>query len=445
MDHVSGANFFNILQTVGSAAGLYSMMAPYFISFAHFVKDKGFNSEMLRRFNVKTPIEASTNVAYFTDTFFDINDIAITLQQQVTSAIQNEKEITVITCDDQNRKAAENIKTFKPVGVYELPDYDEQTLYFPPLMEMLHYCYENNFSRIHAATPGPIGLAGLIIAHILKLPISATDYTSLPLYAQMLTDDPDIEELIWKFVLWYYEQMDVIYVPTKSVKSELTCKGIRPEKIVVFPNVIDTTHFHPRKRNGFLLNRYNIRSKIKLLYVGQISKSKNLHILTDVYKALAVSTDNIHLIFVGDGSYVKDMKAALRNTPCTFTGYLSGEDLATVYASSDIFVFPSTTDTLGRAVMEAQASGLPAIVSDQGGPHDNVIPGETGLMVKGNDTISLLNAILTLIADPNRIRRMGHAARKYVEDRCLDTAFFEPGPTNKADSALPNACLAKAG
>ena len=94
-------------------------------------------------------------------------------------------------------------------------------------MEMLHYCYENNFSRIHTATPGPIGLAGLIIAHILKLPISATYYTSLPLYAQMLTDDFDIEELTWKFVLWYYEQMDVIYVPTQSVKLELTRKGIR--------------------------------------------------------------------------------------------------------------------------------------------------------------------------------------------------------------------------
>ena len=169
-----------------------------------------------------------------------------------------------------------------------------------------------------------------------------------------------------------------------------------------------------------------------------------VHVLADVFKALAVSTDNIHLIVVGDGSYVNEMKFALRHTPCTFTGYLSGDDLATVYASSDIFVFPSTTDTLGRAVLEAQASGLPAIVSDQGGPHDNVIPGETGLVVKGNDTNSLLNAILTLISDPHRIRQMGHAARKYVEDRCLDTAFFDPGLTDKSDSTQAASPLAEA-
>ena len=118
MDHVSGANFFNILQTVGSAAGFYSMMAPYFISFVHFVKEKGCNSEMLQRFRVESPIVESSNVAYFTDTFFDINDIAITLQQHVASATQNEKEITVMICDDQNRQAAANIKTFQPVGVY---------------------------------------------------------------------------------------------------------------------------------------------------------------------------------------------------------------------------------------------------------------------------------------------------------------------------------------
>jgi glycosyltransferase involved in cell wall biosynthesis len=102
---------------------------------------------------------------------------------------------------------------------------------------------------------------------------------------------------------------------------------------------------------------------------------------------------------------------------------VKGPSLAEMYASADLFVFPSTTDTFGNAVLEAQASGLPVVVTDKGGPCENVIPGKTGLVVRAGDTDHLLAAIRTLVGNPVRIREMGMAARKSMETRSFESAF----------------------
>ena len=153
-----------------------------------------------------------------------------------------------------------------------MPEYTEQKLFYPPLLEMLRYCCEQNFTRIHSATPGPIGLAALAIAKILKLPFCGTYHTQLPQYARFLTGDAAVEELTWKFVIWYYDQMDVIYAPSASTRQELIDHGIKAEKVLLYPLGIDCDRFTPAMRNGFLARNYGIHDKCVLLYIGRISK-----------------------------------------------------------------------------------------------------------------------------------------------------------------------------
>jgi glycosyltransferase involved in cell wall biosynthesis len=129
------------------------------------------------------------------------------------------------------------------------------------------------------------------------------------------------------------------------------------------------------------------------------------------------------LLVVGDGPYSAEMRQKLEGTPCTFTGFLEGEDLAAIYASCDLFLFPSTTDTFGNVVLEAQASGLPVIVTDAGGPQENIIPGETGFVVAGGDEASFLSAIKGLLNNPEQRKRMGQAARRYAQGRSYEIAF----------------------
>ncbi len=429
--HLSGANVFDIFHTIGSAGGLYTLLAPYFVSFSHFTRDRALIQEVRTRFCDHTSpsnIESDSHirVAHFTDTFYEVNGVARTLHQQVELALKIQKDLTIVTCDSEDRPDSNGVKNFKPVGMHELPEYPEQKIFYPPILEMLAYCYEQGFTHLHSATPGPIGLAALAIARILKLPIEGTYHTSLPQYARYLTGDSAVEDLTWKYILWYYNQMDTVYVPSRSTGDELVEKGISKEKIRLMQRGIDISLFHPSRRNGFWKLHYGIAdSGIKLLYVGRVSKEKNLHILSEAFKQLLRKRSDIHLIVVGDGPYLKEMTAELKGTPIIFTGCLSGETLASAYASADIFVFPSTTDTFGNVVLEAQASGLPVIVTDQGGPQENLLDSITGIVVKGNDTDSLFQTIQYLLNHPDTRKQMGLAARKYMAERSFEDAFLK--------------------
>jgi glycosyltransferase involved in cell wall biosynthesis len=219
--------------------------------------------------------------------------------------------------------------------------------------------------------------------------------------------------------------METIYAPSQSTKDELVEKGINEKKIKVYPRGIDIEKFSPEKRNGFFTNRIKNKECIKILYVGRISKEKNLHLLASAFKQLSKSHNNIYLVIVGSGPYLSEMKRTMQGFPCLFTGYLQGDDLTGVYASSDIFVFPSTTDTFGNVVLEAQASGIPVIVTDQGGPKENIIPDNTGLVVSGNSDKALMNGLETFLKNPAMIRQMGSTAREYMEKRSFETAFIK--------------------
>ena len=229
-------------------------------------------------------------------------------------------------------------------------------------------------------------------------------------------------DFLWKYLLWFYEQADCVFVPSQSTAAELAEKGLRPEKLRLTPRGVDLKRFHPAKRNGFLESRHQLREGLKILYVGRVSKEKNLPLLVRIFKSLSRQRDDLNLVVVGEGPYYAEMQQELQGTQTIFTGYLTGDDLAAVYASCDLFLFPSTTDTFGNVVLEAQASGIPVIVSDVGGPRENVIPGETGLVVAATEE-SLTRAVLESVADPLRLREMGRAARRYVESRAFADAF----------------------
>ena len=429
MDHLSGADVFNLFQTIGAAGGLYTLLAPYFIAYSLFTRDRELNRRIARRFDPESPKPindgADAAVAHFTDTFYEINGVALTLQQQVAVAGKNGKQLTVLTCEAVDRPELPDIRNFKPMGVYELPEYPEQKIFYPPLLEMMVYCYEKKITHIHSATPGPVGLAALAISKILKLPIIGTYHTQLPQYAMLLTGDSVVEDLTWKYTLWYYDQMDVVYAPSESTRAELLEKGLRPEKVKTYPRGIDTERFHPVKRNGILQDRWRVSAQTVFLYVGRVSKEKNLELLADAFVELSGQRKNVHLMVVGHGPYLEEMKKALAETPCTFTGYLEGETLAQVYASCDAFVFPSDTDTFGNVVMEAQASGIPVIISDQGGPMENVTPDKTALILRDGTVPGLVKLMEILADDPITRGQMGREARQYAEKRSFDRAFMQ--------------------
>lgn len=432
LDSLAGANLFDIFHTIGSVGSLYTMVSPYFVAYTVFTKDRPLSRQCYEQFVPASGEDAAVpkattafNMAHFTDTFYEVNGVAKTLRKYSELAQKHQQALTLITCSLEKGNSP-NIRNFAPIGTFEMPLYPEMKLLYPPMLEMLNYCYEQGFTHIHSATPGPMGLAALAIARILKLPIYGTYHTALPQYAHQLSDDNSLEDLVWHYVIWYYNQMDVVYVPSHATGKELSAKGVDAQKIRFYPRGTDTERFHPSNRNGFFKKRIPLATDpLLLLYVGRISKEKNLPVLVSAFQQVARQRSDVHLVVVGDGPYFSEMKAALTGLPATFTGILDGEDLTQAYASSDLFVFPSTTDTFGNVVLEAQASGIPVIVTDQGGPQENLIPEKTGLIIPANDADILSETVLRLAGDRERLTRMKHQARQYMETRSLEAAYLQ--------------------
>jgi len=408
-------NVFDIFHTLGSVGSLYFLISPYFISYSIFQRDKSFTNELVRDF---TGSDKKIKIAHFTDTFYDINGVAKTLQQTQKIADKLGKDLTIITCWDTNEQEYYNIsgeKVFEPVGQYEVPEYPELKFNYPPFLEMLEYCYENDFTHIHCATPGPVGLTALSIAKILKLPLYGTYHTAFPQFLSHMTEDGTIEEIAWRYMIWFYSQMNIIYAPSLSMKNELSEKGIDDNKIMLYPRGIDIERFSPiskPKSEGF-----------NLLYVGRISKEKNLHILSNVFCRLSKELINIKLTVVGDGPYKDEMQKLLSAANADFMGYKEGNDLVKLYSEADIFVFPSTTDTFGNVVLEAQACGTPVIVTDSGGPMENIIPDKTGIIIASDSENALYNGIKSLL-DKQKLESMRVNARNYMENRSFENAFL---------------------
>jgi glycosyltransferase involved in cell wall biosynthesis len=188
---------------------------------------------------------------------------------------------------------------------------------------------------------------------------------------------------------------------------------------------VDVDRFHPQNRIARYWAKYGIQNEeslVKFIYIGRIGVEKNLRLIASAYRQLRETRQDAHLIFVGDGPYRRDLENELSGLPATFTGVLEGVELARAIASADVKLFPSTTDTWGNAPLEAQASGLPVIVSNVGGPTELMVDGVTGLKVNGREADELCEAMRVLMDEPTRFR-MGRMARKFAETNRMDEPF----------------------
>lgn len=426
---VAEGNLFDVFKAIGSAGASYTLLAPYAVAYALFTKDRRFCRTVQGRFAARKgrpAPPAPLAVAHFTDTFGELNGTSASLARQLQAARAHSRELTVVTCRPGEAPTAHpGVRNFAPIGSFELPEYPGLVLNYPPLLKMLDWCYEHGATHIHTATPGPVGLAGLAVARILGLPLHATYHTDFPAYAGALTGDAGMEEGAWRYLSWFMGQCDMVDAPSAQVAAGLAARGVDRARIRVVPRGVDPTLFNPERRNGFLLKTFGVSDEaLKLLFVGRVSREKNLPMLAGVFRELCALRGGVHLVVVGGGPYLEEMRAELAGYPATFTGPLHGEELAAAYASADVFVFPSVRDTCGTAVMEALASGLPVVVTDQGGPQDHVQPGRTGLVVPGGEPRHFLRALATLADDPARLPAMRRAARESVRHRSQDRAFL---------------------
>jgi glycosyltransferase involved in cell wall biosynthesis len=193
--------------------------------------------------------------------------------------------------------------------------------------------------------------------------------------------------------------------------------------MLALPPSVNTGKFDPAKRDPNIYTDYGVAEPRKLLYCGRVSLEKNLAMLADVFRRLRAVRNDVALVIAGEGPYAKQMRELLRESPAYFIGFQDDAQLAKLYGAADLFVFPSRTDTLGQVVIEAQACGLPAVVSNEGGPKETIADGVTGLVLPADDPARWARAIDELLSDEPRLQRMHRAAPQRATRNSLESTF----------------------
>ncbi|WP_292654210.1 glycosyltransferase family 1 protein [Nitratifractor sp.] len=353
-----------------------------------------------------------------TDTICDTNGVSRFLRDLAATALERGTQLHILSASRLCRGALPgNIRILTPTLRTPMPWYPEQDLVLlPPFRALAKEIEAIAPDVVHLSTPGPIGLAGRRIARRMGLPLFGTYHTDFPAYLYANTGRPCIQRLAEGALRRFYRDFQGIFIRSEAYRPRLIeSMGFPHDRIHPLPPGIDLNRFAPRFRDSGIWRRYGLEKEgFKALYVGRTTREKNLPFLLESWKILHRLAPELTLVIIGTGEFYKHAES-YRKYGIRFLGEIKGEALSRLYASSDLFLFPSLTDTLGQVVMEAMASGLPVIVADKGGPAtllDRENPG--GWILPADDPRRYAQWILNIARNP--------ALRKQYADNALQSA-----------------------
>lgn len=355
-------------------------------------------------------------VAIFTDTFApDVNGVARTLKRFTDHLAKRGHEYRVFAPESTNDHLfSNNIHRFTSFPFFLYP---ECRLALPNMLHVKSELIRFQPDIIHVSTPFNVGLCGLHYAKKLNIPLVGSYHTDFDQYLEYY-DLQIFSKLLWKYMHWFHRPLQKIFVPSHFTLEQLKRHGFT--NLYIWSRGVDCSLFHPNYDKLEVRQKYRIKDKYILLYVGRLAPEKDIETLLNIMNHLPKELANhVHWLIVGDGPSKVEMKQkAPSNT--TFTGYLTGKELAKVYAASDLFVFPSPTETFGNVVLEALASGTPAIGTNSGGVKNIIQQGKTGILFEPKKSEQFIEGIIHLLTHNSKRMEMGHEARKYALSQTWD-------------------------
>lgn len=376
------------------------------------------------------PVNAIPRVAFFTDTFQEINGVALTSRQLTAFAGRRQYPFLCIRGAAATRKFDEDdvthIELARGPFAFEL---DHGLRHDPALWRLAGYVLEmvEDFKPdiVHVVSPGDVSEVGVYVARKLNVPLAISWHTNLHEFGAMR-----LSKMLWwmgeqarksvvdasetqilNILMAFYRMGDVLYAPNDELVEMLRERTSRP--VFLMKRGIDTELFTPARR-------VVDDDILRLGYVGRITPEKSVRFLRELEIGLqAAGVPPFRLLVVGEGSEREWLKENL--AAADLPGIQRGEDLARCYANMDVFTFPSRTDTFGNVVLEAFASGVPAVVTDAGGPKFIVNHELTGFVAHSN--AEFIEYTARLLNDAPLRRRMAEAARVQASRESWDSVF----------------------
>ena len=376
---------------------------------------------------------SAPRVAYFPDSFHEVNGVAHTSRHFEAFARRRNLPFLCVRAGNRPQALIEegNVWTLElPRSILSFPlekdlRLDPAYLRHLPLIADVLKRFQPDL--IHITGPSEVGLLGAFLARRMHVALAASWHTNVHEYAarragwflrllprrHSAAAGQKIENHALAIAAWFYRKAKVLFAPNPELCALLESSTGRP--CFLMPRGVDADLFHPAKRTR------NPEDPVRVLgFVGRLSVEKNIGLLVQIEHDLVQNQNKgkEEFVIVGHGGDEAWLRERLPNAE--FTGVLRGEELSRAYANMDLFVFPSHTDTFGNVVLEALASGVPAIVTPDGGPRTIVRDGETGRIVSDDQFTS---AITEILADPARHAAMRQAARAYALTASWDSVF----------------------
>jgi glycosyltransferase involved in cell wall biosynthesis len=347
-------------------------------------------------------------IALFTETFLPKVDGIVTRLSHTVDHLQRLGDQVLVISPDGGLTEYRGAKIFGVPG-FPLPLYPELKLALPrPSIGQVLESFSPDL--VHIVNPAVLGLGGLYYAKALDVPLVASYHTHLPKYLEHYGLGM-LEGMLWELLKAMHNQAQLNLCTSTAMQDALTSHGI--ERVSVWQRGVDTELFRPEWVSSEMrshLTQGHPESPL-LLYVGRLSAEKEIDRIKPVLEAIP----NARLALVGDGPYRQELEQHFAGTPTFFVGYLTGEDLASAFASADAFIFPSRTETLGLVLLEAMAAGCPVVAANSGGIPDIVQDGVNGYLFDPLDDQGAIAATQRLLAEAAERDRLRQAARYEAE------------------------------
>ena len=302
------------------------------------------------------------------------------------------------------------------VAEIDIPFYAGLEVGVPSLPAIVEALADGRYDLVHLCSPGPAGAAAAIVARMTGLPVVGSYHTELAAYAALRTEDPRLALGARMAIAAFYGQCRVVLSPSAASDAALRDLGVAPDRIGRWDRGVDTRRFRPELREDGLLP-----GAVNVLYAGRLTTEKGAGLLAEAFLAARARDPRLHLCLAGGGPEEAVLRERL-GEHATFLGWLEGDDLARAYASADVFLFASRTDTFGQVVLEAQASGLPVVAVAEGGPCELIEHGVSGMLC-APDADALAQAVLDLARVPAARLRLARGGLASVADRSWERAL----------------------
>lgn len=363
---------------------------------------------------VRHPAQRSLRLAVVTETYPpEVNGVAMTIARLVEGLRARNHSIQLVRPRQDKTEtagAADSDTGFHEVLMRGLPipRYPHLKMGVPSKKALVELWSLRRPDLVHIVTEGPLGWSALQAAKRLKLPVTSDFRTNFHAYSQHYGVGW-LHRPIVAYLRKLHNQTLCTFVPTEGLRQNLLAHGF--ENLKVAARGVDTTLFSPAKRSTALRRQWGATDATRVvLSVGRLAAEKNLATVVAAYESLQQTTPDSRLVVVGDGPERKALQA--RCPDAVFAGTQLGEALATHYASSDVFLFPSTTETFGNVTTEAMASGLAVLAYDYAAAAEYIRSGDNGLLAAFNHTADFVAQAALLAANTEQVHALGAQARQ---------------------------------